>query len=364
MSQETQAWAKEQDVGHITTKAVLNELCNWADPDGYVKFRANKDIADVIGGDPRTVQRHVARLEHDLKLIRRVERHRPDGGQGANAFELVGYEKPDYAAANRKKSSKRTRKYPHDNMSPPPRQSVTGGCQSDRGGGDNGVTRLGDKITPLPAKAGAPPLEEDDLEEGKDEPVKPHRLPDDWEPLPITSLPDKTISLVSQWPPGAYEAVCETFRLHWLSEERPMGRKKNWEAALCKWLISDHPKVMRDAKHGVSFARLAPAGSSSGNSAGPARRSQPVKAQGREDPRSSAIRKKLRTALGAAIYDKWFDHSALVVSPRGELEIISASEFASGWIKERYADRLAELARMVIGGAFTGIKFEIEKEEQ
>lgn len=101
MSVETSAWAKEQFCGDRTVKAVLREIANWANPAGVVEFLSIRRIAEVVEVDPRTVKRAIARLseptlEHPdrLGLLRRVERFREDGGQGASGFVLLGYQPP------------------------------------------------------------------------------------------------------------------------------------------------------------------------------------------------------------------------------------------------------------------------------
>lgn len=144
MSIETSTWAKQQRCGDPVTKAVLMEIANWARPDGVCEFLPVQRIADVVEVSARTVQRHIARLEDNdldnggLGMLRRVIRYREDGGQGSNGFELIGYE-PSSATAQR---DPKTTFSPPVNLSPPPRQFVTGP-------GDTAVTRLGDKIIPL-----------------------------------------------------------------------------------------------------------------------------------------------------------------------------------------------------------------------
>lgn len=354
MSQETQAWAKTQKTGDPITKAVLLELCNWAKPTGVVEFLSLARIADTIEVSKRTVQRHLDKLEAPVEegglfLIRRVARHRDDGGQGANGFELIGYEPPAAGA----KSSRVPVTPPLVNLSPPPSQIVTEG-------GDTVVTRLGDKITPLTIPDGiVPPVEKLDerivhvngrqpmsdetvralnavaaavCADMADEPVKPHPLPADWTPPAIAELSDMARQLVEQWPAGAYQAVCEVFRLHWANETRAVGRKSNWNAALSKWLIKEHAQVTRDAKAGVSFARLSTA------RAGTAKGVRHVTDKARENETSAALHANVADRIGEAMHAQWIKPCALLLNPAvNELQIVAPSGFAANFIEEQYA---------------------------
>lgn len=335
MSQETQAWAKTQKTGDPITKAVLLELCNWAKPTGVVEFLSLARIADAIEVSKRTVQRHIDKLEAPIEegglfLIRRVARHRDDGGQGANGFELIGYDPP----AGSPKSPRVTTTPPLVNKSPSPSQSVTEG-------GDTVVHRLGDKITPLIIPDGIIPPDDEIEGQGIDpepagvaeaEPVKPHRLPADWQPPAVPELSDMARQLVEQWPAGAFQAVCETFRLHWAEEHRAVGKKANWNAALCKWLIKDHAQVMRDAKAGVSFARLSPA------PAGTAKAVQAVRQKPRENETSAALHAFIADNIGGAVHAQWIKPCALILNPAvNELQIITPSDFASGFIEQNHS---------------------------
>jgi hypothetical protein len=122
MSSETIAWAKEQACGNPVTKAVLMEIANWARPNGVCEYLSVKRIAEVVEVSVRTVQRHIALLESPdltrggLGLIRRIERHREDGGRAANCFELVGYQPPLSLGARPRENPTP----PHDRLSPPP----------------------------------------------------------------------------------------------------------------------------------------------------------------------------------------------------------------------------------------------------
>lgn len=379
MSAETSAWAKEQQCGDRTVKAVLCEIANWASPDGVVKFLHIKRIAEVIEVTPRTVKRCLSRLEEPtlecpdrLGLIRRVARFRDDGGQSASGFELIGYQ-PPFAART-----------PGDKMSPPRDTHVTPPGDNLSREGVTPVSPLNrDKNTLPPLSANAdktPAADFDDQGEGSEpasgapaEPAKAERgmfeqgrrqargtrLPDDWAPPPIADLPPLARKLVEQWPSGAYEAVCETFRLHWHSETRAVGCKRDWAAALGKWLISDHSKIMRDAKAGISFAHLAPARQVAG--AKPAPRA--VAAKAREDERSAALHAALRQELGQQLYQTWIEGTALIHDAPGVLVIVP-SEFQRAWIEDRFQQQVQAAARAVMGSGVRWVRFQVEQQTE
>ena len=374
MSSEATAWAKEQRCGDPVTKAILGEIANWTKPTGVCEFLSIRRLAEVVEVSERTVQRHIRRLESEdraaggLALIRRIVRHREDGGQGANSFELVGFTPPEGARAGGRKA---------------PRQSVTPPCQIDTAPrqcdgepGDNGVTRLGDKtIPPSPSDDGDTPAADfDDDSQGEaaaDPPIPPakalpHRLPDDWAPPPVAELPPSAGALVRQWPSGAYEAVSETFRLHWIAETRAIGRKSNWLAALGKWLISDHPKVMRDARAGVSFAALAPVAAQTG-AAHAARPATPAKA--RENDASGKVHAALRRSEGDAMWRQWLEPCALLMAnnedqhgnPMITLTVIAGSDFQAAHVESRFLPAIERAVKGVAGGLLPCVRFAVER---
>ncbi|MCP5385962.1 MAG: hypothetical protein H6916_03990 [Novosphingobium sp.] len=378
MSAETSAWAKEQQCGDRTVKAVLCEIANWASPDGVVKFLHIKRIAEVVEVTPRTVKRCLARLEEPtlehpdrLGLIRRVMRFRDDGGQSASGFELIGYQ-PPFARP------------PGDILSPPHDASVTPpGDKMSREGVTpvSPLNRDKNTIPPLSADADKTPAADfDDRDQGKDQagagqaaPAKREqpdpgkrqargtRLPEDWSPPPIADLPPLPRKLVEQWPAGAYEAVCETFRLHWHSETRAIGCKRDWTAALGKWLISDHAKIMRDAKAGVSFAHLALARPAAGAKAAQPRR--PVAAKAREDERSAAMHAALRRDMGDQLYQTWIEGTAMIHDAPGVIVIV-ASEFQRSWIEDRFQQKVQAAARAVMGSGVRWVRFQVEQQQE
>jgi hypothetical protein len=323
------------------------EIANWAKPTGICEFLSVKRIAEVVEVAPRTIQRHMTRLETPcdeggLGMIRRLARHRDDGGQGANSFELVGYDMPSSP--------------PRQSVTPP-RQIVTPPRQIDGEPGDTAVTRLGDKIIPpTPASAGVPPHGENQ-EEGEQEAVpeppqpadppapaepKGTRLPADWTPPPIDELQPMARDLVREWPRGAYEAVSATFALHWQGEPGSRGIKKNWQSTHAKWLINDHARVMRAAKAGVSFAALAPdAPAAAATMLG----APPVPEQMIEGSTADGLRAQLKAILGDRLYTHWFSGVALLMLAQGELRVVAQSPFQQGYIAANFESELLRAAQ-------------------
>lgn len=187
------------------------------------------------------------------------------------------------------------------------------------------------------ARAGAPAATPPG--EGKTGKVKPHPLPDGWAPPAIDDLPPMARDLVRKWPSGAYQASCETFRLHWQSETRAIGRKRDWLAALGKWLITDHPKVTRDAKAGVSFAQLAPVQPEA--EAAPL---NPVPEQALEGGLADGLRDALRKRMGHRLYDQWFASSAILVQA-DMITIVARGEFAADYIHRSFGSVLPAAIR-------------------
>ncbi|HEX7853827.1 MAG TPA: hypothetical protein VF503_09045 [Sphingobium sp.] len=353
MSEETRNWGKEIVTGHPVTKAVLRELCNWARPDGCVEYLSLKRMAVVCEVSTRTVQRHLNRLEHELKLIERIERHREDGGQGANSFVLLGYKPPE----NVKRRPRDKMSSPHDNLS-------RGVRQNDGGAHDTGVTRYRNKILP-PSSPDGEDTPADDLEEGsgegepqaadKPKPERGHRLPEDWTAPAVDDLPPEASRLVRQWPAGAYEAKCAVFKLNWLTETRAIGCKKNWTLALGKWLINDHGSVMRDAKFGVDFAPAPPVG----GAARPVRKFRPVPSAVLEDQRSAAVRAELEIALGKPVMEEWFSASAILLAPP-LMTVVSRADFTRQFCEQHYGRAILAAATKVTKGAVKSVRWSVE----
>lgn len=182
---------------------------------------------------------------------------------------------------------------------------------------------------------------------------KAHPLPEDWTAPDLADLPSKARAIVQQWPRGAFEASCETFRLHWLSETRAIGRKSNWLAALGKWLINDHPKVMRGAKAGVSFEQLAPPLEATD----PPPTAKPVPEQMVEGGVADGLRAALRKELGKRLYEQWFGAAALLVQD-DVLRIVVSSSFSAVYIEGNFRPQL-QRALAASGLAITSARAEV-----
>lgn len=180
------------------------------------------------------------------------------------------------------------------------------------------------------------------------------RLPDDWAPPDTSDLSTVAAGFVTQWPPGAYETVCEVFRLHYQTEEGPSAYQSAWNAVLSKWLIKDHAKIMRDARAGVSFAAMAPRD-----------RKKPIPKRARivskrlEDDRSDRVHSILKRQLGNQLYEQWFAPMAIVFEA-DRLLVRVDSEFARDWITDRFRDRLGEAAREVAGYAIRTVDIALD----
>lgn len=367
MSSETSSWAKEQRCGDPVTKAVLMEIANWAKPTGICEFLSVKRIADVVEVSTRTVQRHIARLEDPdqsaggLGMIRRVERHRDDGGQWANAFELIGYQPPLSASNSRGKA-------PRDKLSPP-HDKMTRGDDADVTGGVTMVSPDREKnIIPLSTPDGvdAPPSDfEHDLLGGSEtadvvlaaEPAgkaKPHVLPEDWEPPAVADLQPEARGMVQQWPSGAYQVMCANFRNYWHDKGTKNRKKSDWLATLCNWLIRVHSEVMRANKAGVSYATAAPSKPST-----PAPPPPPVRAKAREDGWSERVHARLKRDVGDLSYAHWLKPVAIIFDDPG-VTVITNSEFARGWLDEHFGPKITAAASAVTGKPVPWVRFQNE----
>jgi DNA-binding transcriptional ArsR family regulator len=72
----------------VDINIILHLVRHWWYP-GELPFPSKRTIADCIGVDARTVQRHIAELE-GAKLIKRVHRSDRRHGQQSNYYDLDG----------------------------------------------------------------------------------------------------------------------------------------------------------------------------------------------------------------------------------------------------------------------------------
>lgn len=186
-----------------------------------------------------------------------------------------------------------------------------------------------------------------------------HRLPPDWEAPAPEDLPPVARRLVAQWPDGAYEAVCEAFKLHWLAETRAIGCKSDWTATLAKWVINDHPRVMYAKMRGVSFAPPPAARPAIASALPPA----PVRAKAREDARSRAVHATLEKELGPTTYSSWVRGAAILFGD-GEVTAVFASPFAAGWAENNLALQIGAAVAAVGGEVFGRVIFRAEAPTQ
>lgn len=334
MSWRTQNWAGEQRAPSPAAKLILIGLASCSDAD-HCAYPSVGWLVEWSGLERKTVLKWLAELSDDKDgtvppMITDTGRRKgrslqvkvwrlnagPDGDEVASkpaekTIPKTGQsQKRDYPKNGNRLSQKRDTE-PYLNTTP---------------------LIIPDGIIPPEVEIEGEGIDPEPAGDTEVDPVKPHRLPADWQPPAVPELSDMARQLVEQWPAGAFQAVCETFRLHWADEHRAVGKKANWNAALCKWLIKDHAQVMRDAKAGVSFARLSPA------PAGTAKAVQAVRHKARENETSAALHAFIAAATGAAVHAQWIKPCALILNPAvNELQIITPSDFASGFIEQNYA---------------------------
>lgn len=244
--------------------------------------------------------------------------------------------------------------------------------RADRSRSDTGT---GVAATPKPslepnplssADADDPPQEQKGEQDSKKERPDPkprkrrartpgHRLPADWEAPAPEDLPPVAARLVAQWPDGAYEAVCEAFKLHWLAETRSIGCKSDWRAALGKWVNNDHPRVMHAKMRGVSFAPPPAARPAVASALPPA----PVRAKAREDARSAAVHAALEKELGPTTYSSWIKGAAILFG-EGTVTVVCVSKFAAGWVENNLAIQIGAAVAAASGSVVGRVVFQAE----
>jgi len=350
MSWETQAWAARQRPGSATAKLVLLGLASCADAN-HRAWPSIQWLCDFSDLNRKTVIAALQRLEDGMfPLIEDTGERRGQTGQ-IKVYRLAVPTSAD-ALASDPPALRVTETVPKTEQFQKRNSSVFGGKESQKR--DTEPVRE-PFIPPAPAEAGAGPHVDPDRADRQSADRRGSRLPDDWSPPPVADLQPMARKLVEQWPPGAYAAVCETFRLHWQTVTGASARKRNWSAALAKWLMTDHPRVMRAAKSGVSFASP-PSQSQTQVSASPP---VPVAAKADEDGRSHAIHGALRRSLGVMLYDTWIAPCAILCDD-SRVTIVTGSEFQSGWIADRFEARIKAAARAA-GIATPWIRYRAEQ---
>lgn len=356
MSWETQSWAAKQRPGSASAKLVLLGLASCADAN-HCAFPSIQWLCDFSDLNRKTVIAALQRLEDGMfPLIEDTGERRGRTGQ-VKVYRLS-------AAANGATVD-------------PASETVPKAEQFQKRNSSGSGLKQSQKRDTEPFLEPNPPFSSDDEKTPALDLVKGSKgrgsakagsvgkragrgtwLPNDWTPPPVDQLQPMAHNLVQQWPSGAYEAVCETFRCHWHSETRASGCKRDWGAALAKWLISDHSKIMRDAKAGVSFTHLAPPRPSD---AAPAPKPvRLVSAKAHEDRRSEAMHAALRQEVGAMVYDRWIANSALIHDAPG-VTVVVASEFQRSWIEDHFQPKIMAVARAVLGSGVRWVRFNVEQ---
>lgn len=355
MSWETQSWAAKQRPGSASAKLVLLGLASCADAN-HCAFPSIQWLCDFSDLNRKTVIAALQRLEDGMfPLIEDTGERRGRTGQ-VKVYRLA-------AASAGASSDPASETVPKAEQFQKRNSSGSGSKQSQ----NRDTEPVSNLLPPLTAKAVKTPAPDFDHgsqggEAGSAGPAgkrgsRGTRLPEDWAPPHVDQLQPMARKLVEQWPSGAYQAVCETFRCHWHSETRSIGCKRDWDVALAKWLINDHSKIMRDAKAGVSFAHLAPARPAG---ASPARRiTRPVAAKANEDERSKAIHEALQRGLDATLYEAWVADAAMIPDAPG-LTVVVGSYFVRTWLEDRLQAQIVAAAKQVLGSGVRWVRFETE----
>lgn len=186
-------------------------------------------------------------------------------------------------------------------------------------------------------------------------------ITEDWTPPPVSELPAKVQALVSTWPSGAYQAVCETFRLHYLAEDR-QRTPAQWLARLGAWLTADHAKVLRDAKAGVSFAALAPV--QAGTAVAKRPPTAPPACKDDEDERSGAVHAALQASEGEANWRAWLQPCAILISggdTQPSVTVVTTSDFLRDAVQSRFEQAIRTAARTAFGKAPGWVRFDAQR---
>jgi hypothetical protein len=338
MSWEAQAWAAKQKTGSSSSKLVLLGLASCADAN-HCAFPSVAWLSEFGDLDRKTVIAALQRLEAGMFPLIEDTGERKGRTKQVKVYRL--------ASATVENAS-----------GDPASLTVPKAERSQKRNGSGSSGEQSRKRDTEPFSEPKPPFSSKDEktpQDRKNRSKKGTRLPDDWEPPAIDDLSAVAVKLVRQWPSGAYQAVCEAFRLHYRTATRAAGIRDGWNDVLSKWLISDHAKIMKDAKAGVSFASLAPVVTSNR----PAVAIPPVEAKQREDDMSSRVHDALRRRLGAMIYDQWLKPAAILFDEPG-LTVIVGSEFVRGWIDDHYSQLIGNIAREAASRSISWVRVHTE----
>lgn len=186
-------------------------------------------------------------------------------------------------------------------------------------------------------------------------------LTEDWTQPPVSALQPKVQALVNTWPKGAYQAVCETFRLHAMADDR-QRTPAQWLARLGSWLSADHSKVMRDAKAGVCFAALVPLPADGIVAQRAPARSPDCKDD--EDERSGAVHAALQASEGEANWRTWLQPCAILISgdaSAASVAVVTTSDFLRDAVQNRFERAIRAAARAGLGKSVHALHFEVQR---
>lgn len=348
MSWETQSWAARQRPGKSSGKLVLLGLASCADAN-HCAYPSLQWLCDFSDLDRKTVIAALDRLM-EIGLIEDTQERRgrtkqvkvyrltvlPENGASALVSDPSSETMPEPEPFKSKSTVFSGKEFRKRNTEPfrepiPPTETIVSVCPQ------------GPKHTNSKSK-------------GKGGSVQTSRLPDDWTAPDVASLPDAQRLQVSQWPPFAYQLVAEGFRLHFLAEAGVRSVKRDWAAAFGKWLLTAHPRVMRDAKAGVKFGEM-PAALPSGLGSAPSFH----RAVAGEDARSLELRITLAGVIPERTFSHWMAPLAWLVRDDGRLEVIGSSGFALDWVRDNHGKTINAVAQKVIGSIFSGTVYTVER---
>lgn len=360
MSWETQAWAARQRPGRPADKLVLLALasCSNANHQAHPSVNWLAEFGDL---DRKTVNTALRRLEEAGLITWTGERcgrtmqvkvYRLEALSQARPAARLDSD-PESAQTAVNQTSPKTEQFQKRNS------SVFSGKQAQK----RATEPYLEPITPTTPNGVAAPTGDSGQEISGDDgqgavpaPVKPqpHRLPDNWVVPDLAELPPLARQLVAQWPAGAYQAMAEAFRLHWQAEQGTRARKTNWTAALGKWLINDHAKVMRTLGK-VSYAPASPAAASNTPASAVI---VPTPAQRRQNGDSFALHHDLPKVIGSGQYETWLAPCALLVEDDRVL-VVAGSEFHRAKVEQYFAGQIRAVVRQHLGEP-RPVQFEVQ----
>lgn len=315
MSNHLTSEVYKRQVGGLSRNAVMVLLADKASDDGSGIWASKSRMAAELGCSKQTVIDVIKGLIDDGLLIECGHRSNPNGYTVEYAINVDALRACPLVAHHADQSSSLT------GQKGRPVKSADVTSQAARPHRSSSLTQTPLNLPKPPegcareARTAAPDLD----------------LEDDWSPPVTADLPAKARALVEQWPAGAYEAVCERFRLYWSGADRTQAR-------LARWLMDDHGKVMRDAKAGVSFAALAPPRADA--AARPARPYPVLKCKKDEPPAALGRKALIRDRIGANAFARFIRPAVLLPADDGH-RLIVGSEFHRTWIEQNLLSEIA-----------------------